>query len=178
MKPVRQIPKTKLSSVRVAAPRLSRALSGFTMRIQFKIRTLLIVVFMFALFCATRSRSVANANLFVESIGTTPELVVGGIEAGGMITNDAKKKLLADANLPSSRYSLKAGYILHPKVVLMPRSLADRLLMRSTYRVEFKTYDKTRKRNPAVGLKLYHNRHESDYQTDIFGVTFVRSTKN
>ena len=148
------------------------------MRIQFKIRTLLIVVFMFALFCATRSRSVANANLFVESIGTTPELVVGGIEAGGMITNDAKKKLLADANLPSSRYSLKAGYILHPKVVLMPRSLADRLLMRSTCRVEFKTYDKTRKRNPAVGLKLYHNRHESDYQTDIFGVTFVRSTKN
>jgi hypothetical protein len=146
------------------------------MRIQFKIRTLLIVVFIFALFFAARLRSVSNANLFVESIGKPSELAVSGMGAGGAITDDAKKKLLADADLPSSRYILTRGHVIvDPKAILIPRSVADRLLMRSIYRVEFKTFDRARKQNPAVAVKLYHNRHESYYQTDMFGVTFVRS---
>ena len=148
------------------------------MRIQFKSRTLLVVVFIFAVLCAARSRSAANADRFIKSIGESPRLVAGVTMADDVIDNDTKARLLSDAKLPSSRYSLRTGFLQHPKVALMPRSVADYLLMRSTYRVEFKTWDLDRKPNPAVGTKLFHNRHESDYQIDVFGVNFVQSAKN
>jgi hypothetical protein len=141
------------------------------------------LVFSFAVFCAVRTKSVTNANIFVQSIGESPKLIpnvtgTGGTIGKGTIGNDAKAKLLSDANLSSSRYELPTGFLQHPNVTLMPRSLADHLLMRSTYRVEFKTLDKNRKKSPAVGDKLFHNRHESDYQTGVFGVAFLGSTTN
>ena len=140
------------------------------MRLQFKIRTLAILMFLIAVFFGLRSQTGGRARDFVESI-----------EIMDASTED---RLLSDANLPKSRYKISPGLQLAgtnerfsiTRITVLPASFKDLILMRPTYRVEFFTRDKLRGRSAAT--KLYDNRHESDYQVGLFTTEFIRSVKH
>ena len=135
------------------------------MRIQFNLRTLAVVVLLFSLFFAVRFRSVANANRFRQSIAE--------------MNSETKERLFSDANLSPTRFTLSTGALwLDPKIELTPTSFADFMLMRSNYRVEFKTNDKNYIQYPGAPYSIFDDLHQSDYQIDCFAVRFLRSTRN